>query len=112
VTPASVAFANQQIGATSAPRTFTTTNAGTAPLAIASTALAGASAAAFAITADSCGGHTIAPGQTCATNVVFRPANGGSRTAGLVYADNAPGAPHSVALGGRGCLLLLGPLCL
>ncbi len=43
---------------------------------------------------------------------VGRPTAAGVRAGSLVFSDNASGSPHSVALRGRGCLLVTAPLCL
>ena len=48
LSPTSVSFGNQMVGATSASQTITLTNTGTAPLTISSIALAGTNAADFA----------------------------------------------------------------
>ena len=110
--PASVGFANQRTGTTSAAQAVTVTNSGSAALTIASTAIGGPNPGDFSITADGCGGHTIAPGATCTTSVAFRPATNAIRTAQLRYTDNATGSPQALGLSGRGCLILLGALCI
>jgi predicted NUDIX family NTP pyrophosphohydrolase len=112
VSPPSVQFANQRVGTSSAPRRVTVTNTGTGPLAVGSTTIGGQHPASFAIAADTCQGRTVAAGGSCAVDVAFRPTAAGVRTGSLVFSDNAPGSPHSVALRGRGCLLLTGLLCL
>src|SRR5262249_13404768 len=41
---------------------------------------------------------------SCAINVAFTPSATGSRTGVLTVTDDAPGSPHTVALGGTGDL--------
>lgn len=96
---------------TSAAKQVTVTNTGSAPLAISSVALAGTNPADYLITANGCGGQTLAPGATWTVSSAFRPTAGGTRTASLRFTDNAPGSPHSVALAGKGCAILIGTIC-
>ncbi|HZQ92256.1 MAG TPA: choice-of-anchor D domain-containing protein [Terriglobales bacterium] len=99
VTPASINFGTQVIGVSGAGKTVTISNAANATaLNIASIAIAGANAAEFTQT-NPCPA-TLAPGASCAINVVFSPFSAGSRTATLVITDDAPGSPHTVALTG------------
>jgi hypothetical protein len=110
--PSSLSFGNQRRGTTSASKQVTVTNTGTAPLSISSVALAGANPGDYLITSDGCGGQTLAPGGSCTVSSAFRPTASGPRTASLRFTDNAPGSPHSVALSGRGCAILIGTACL
>src|SRR6185312_2029532 len=76
-------------------QTVIVTNTGSAPLAIASVAASGDFAAAA-----NCPSLPI--NATCAISVTFTPAAIGPRTGALTINDNAPGAPHTVALAGTG----------
>jgi hypothetical protein len=102
VSPSSVAFGTQGIGTTSAPRTVTVTDTGTAPLAIGTVTVSGPDAGVFSKTADSCSGATLAPSASCAIDVTFAPDRTGGRAATLTIPSNAPGGPASVALSGTG----------
>jgi hypothetical protein len=100
--PPNVAFADQVTGTTSAAQTITVRNGGLANLVLTGAPTkAGANAADFAISADTCAGATLAPGVTCTTNVTFAPGTVGAKSASIVYNDNA-GGPHSVPLTGKG----------
>jgi hypothetical protein len=109
--PSSVAFPSQRVGTSSASRRIDITNTGTAPLAIGSTAVAGAHPGDFTIAADTCGGETVAAGAGCHVDVRFRPFAPGARVAALVLDDSATGGPHAVPLSGHGCVVLTGPIC-
>ncbi|MCW5980380.1 MAG: choice-of-anchor D domain-containing protein [Bryobacteraceae bacterium] len=102
--PAAIIFGNQAIGADSAPRLITLFNGGAAPLRIHSVTLTGMHSNEFSV-ADTCGGTTVAAGDTCAFNVRFRPLTAGSSNAALLVTSNAPGSAHLVTLGGTGMAL-------
>ncbi len=103
LTPSSVAFGNQLIGATSPAQDATLTNTGSAPLTISSIGLTGTNSADYAQT-NTCplGPSTLAAGASCTISITFTPSAGGSRTASVSVADDAPGGPHTVALSGTG----------
>ena len=75
---------------------------GHAPLEVSSAAIGGAQASAFAISADGCSGHAVAPGSSCSLQLAFTPPSSGSFNAALTLADDAPGAPQTVVLSGSG----------
>jgi hypothetical protein len=77
-------------------------NTGTASLTIASITVAGTNAADFAQT-NNCPA-TLAVNATCTISVTFTPGATGARAASVTVSDNAPAAPHSVALSGSGAL--------
>jgi len=54
-------------------------------------------------------GAAVAPGGSCAIQVTFTPATAGPRSATISIPDNAPGAPHTVALTGSGVGLTITP---
>lgn len=110
--PSSLAFGNQAIRTSSAPKRVTVTNTGEGTLTIASTALGGANPGHFTITGDACAGTSVAPGATCTVDVAFRPTAAGRFAGALVFGDNAPGSPHAVELTGRGCRVIVGSMCL
>jgi hypothetical protein len=103
LTPSSVSFGAQKVGATSAAQAITLKNSGTAPLALTGVSLSGTNAADYAQT-NTCPASpsTLAAGASCTISVTFTPAAAGTRTASLNVADNAPGSPQGVALSGTG----------
>ena len=94
--PTSLAFGDQKVGVTSAPRTVTLGNSGTAPLTIGGITTEGD----FGQT-NTCG-TSLEPGATCAINVTFTPTTTGARTGTLTIGNDADGNPHTVALAGTG----------
>ena len=101
--PTSVSFGNQLVGTTSATRTATLTNSGTAALTITSIALTGANTADFA-ESSTCpiSPSTLASGATCTISVTFSPSVAGARSASVTISDNASGSPQSIPLSGTG----------
>ena len=96
ISPASVSFASQVVGTSSAAQTLTVTNKGDAALTISSIAVN----SDFAQT-NSCG-STVAAGTSCTVSVTFTPKAGGLESGTLTMTDNAPNSPQSVALSGTG----------
>ena len=94
---ASLTFANQVIGTTSAAQTITVNNSGTSPLTIASIALTGTNPAEYKETNVNCpiSPSTLAVGGTCTVQVSFQPLAVGTRTANVTFTDNSGGAPGS-----------------
>jgi phosphatidylethanolamine-binding protein (PEBP) family uncharacterized protein len=100
VSPSSVAFGNQAVGAASSARPVTLTNAGSSALSITSIAVLGVNASDFA-QSNNCG-SSVAAGANCTINVTFKPSVAGSRSTALAITDNATGSPQSVSLSGTG----------
>lgn len=90
-------FSNQQVGTTSAPKTFTLTSAGSAPLVISTVSVTGA----YAVTSNTCNGP-LAPNATCTIAVTFSPTTIGRATGVVTVASNAPGAAYTISLDGTG----------
>jgi FtsP/CotA-like multicopper oxidase with cupredoxin domain len=101
LSPASWNFGTVARRTTSAAKTFTLTNTGTATLNINSIGLAGASPNQFIISSRTCG-TALAPGANCTINVNFAPTRTGAFTATLQITDNAPNSPQTAALSGTG----------
>lgn len=95
-----LAFSNQTVGITSAARTVSISNTGTASLVLGTITTTGSNAADFA--PSNCSGSTLAPGANCAISVTFTPAALNARSATLSIPSNAAGSPHGVALSGTG----------
>jgi hypothetical protein len=98
--PASVAFASETTGATSAPTAVTLTNSGNAALTITGIAIGGTNPANFAQT-NTCG-SSLAAGANCTISVTFTPVSAASFSATLTVTDNASGSPQPVTLSGTG----------
>jgi hypothetical protein len=99
LSPASLTFAGQVLGTTSAAKTVTLTNSGTGALTIISLTASG----------DFGGTHncplspsSLAPNTSCSMNLTFTPSAPGSIAGEITIADNAAGFPHLVNLAGSG----------
>src|SRR5207247_815014 len=71
LSPTSLTFASQDVGATSAPQAVTLSNPGSGPLSISSIAITGANSGDFAQT-NNCG-NSVAVGAKYTISVTFRP---------------------------------------
>ncbi|MGA2073598.1 MAG: choice-of-anchor D domain-containing protein [Terriglobia bacterium] len=96
----SIDFANQRVGTTSAPQTATLTNGGDASLTLSSVEVTGSDAGDFTLT-NNCG-SSLTSSEQCTLSVTFKPSSMGSRTASIVFADNAAGSPQTASLSGTG----------
>lgn len=99
--PTSLTFPSQDVGTTSAARTITATNSGDQSVFFNNVATTGNSLD-FTIVTDDCIGTTLTPGASCAVSVTFSPVATGTRTANVVYTDNAANSPQSVPITGTG----------
>jgi len=99
LTPASLAFGNVIVDATSAAKNVTLKNTGTATLNISSIVPSGD----FALKTSSkpCG-STLAAAKTCVISVTFTPKALGALTGNITITDNASGSPQTVPLTGTG----------
>ena len=100
LSPTSLPFGNQSVGATSTAQTVTLSNTGNAALSITSLALTGTNASDFA-QSNTCG-SSLAAGANCTIAVMFTPSIAGTEAASLSIADNASGSPQTVSLSGAG----------
>jgi hypothetical protein len=100
LSPTSLTFASQAVGATSAAQAITLNNTGNAALSITSIGLSGANPGDFA-QSNSCGA-SVAAGANCTISVTFMPTANGTRSAAVTLTDNATGSPQSVSLTGTG----------
>lgn len=101
ITPATHAFAATAVGAQSAPQTLVVRNAGVAPTGMIQTAVAGAQAAEFVVTRDTCDGQALALNASCVIDVRFAPAAAGTRLA-TVTVSASPGGTAGTQLTGIG----------
>jgi hypothetical protein len=107
VSPMSLSFPSQNVGATSSPQSVTLTNSGTGTLNITSIGLTGTNANQFQIysagTTCLIGGAGVGPnGGTCTVAVEFAPTVVGAASASVNIADNSPTSPQTVPLTGTG----------
>jgi hypothetical protein len=98
LTPASLAFGNVALGATSPAKAVTVKNTGTATLSFTSIA---ASGSGYSIFSNTCGA-TLAVGKSCIVKVTFAPTALGLSTGNLTFTDNAANSPQTVPLTGTG----------
>ncbi len=98
VAPTTIGFPSTIVGLPAEGRSVIVRSTGTAPLTIASVALAGADAGHFLVQDDGCSGAVLSPGQTCTVEVTSRPTKSGSHVAQLVITDNDAFSPQSVRL--------------
>jgi hypothetical protein len=98
--PTSLTFAPQGLGTTSGPQMETVTNTGTTNLSIMTVTIGGTNAGDFTKTADTCTGATLTPIGTCTVSVTYTPSALGSRSASLIFTDNAANSPQTVTLTG------------
>jgi Abnormal spindle-like microcephaly-assoc'd, ASPM-SPD-2-Hydin len=97
-----VTFDALLVGNTSAPKTVTLTNNGTAPLTVSSITATGDFSQS-----NNCA--TIVPGAICTINVVFSPTAPNDRFGMLTIYDDAPSAPQTTALMGTGADVQIAP---
>jgi hypothetical protein len=83
VLPASLTFASQAVGTTSAIQTVTVSNTGNAPLTAISATFGGTNPTNFARAAGDTCGTTLAAGASCTINVTFTPSAVGAQSATL-----------------------------
>ncbi len=116
LTPASLNFADQALGTSSAAQALTVTNTGSAALQITGLAIGGTNANDFgfpftmALPTSASPISVAANGGTATISVLFKPTVTGSRTATLQIYDNAGGSPHSATLTGNGTPAQLPPI--
>ena len=96
LTPASLTFAKQKVGTTSAAKKVTLKNNLPTSLTVTQWSIA----APFAISATTCG--TVNSGKSCTFSVTFSPTQTGSATATLFVTDGANNSPQTVSLSGTG----------
>ena len=101
-TPAPLVFAERLGLSTSPAQAVTVTNTGTVPVTVNGVSIENDPAGDFAISASTCTGTTLAPGDTCQVSVTFTPKAPGGRTATLRFDDTGVGTPHRPALTGTG----------
>ena len=99
VVPAAYAFADQVVGAASAAKTITLSNAGGTPVTISS--VVSSNAVEFATSASTCAG-SLAPGGTCSFAVTFAPSATGARSGSITISSDGVGSPQAILVSGNG----------
>ena len=102
LSPASLAFGNQDEGVTSVAKTIALKNAQTASLTINSIVLSGPAAVDYASSGCPISPNTLGAGLSCMIAVTFTPSTLGSRTASLTITDTASTSPQVIPLTGTG----------
>ena len=97
LSPTSLSFGAQAVGATSAAQMLTVTNTGNAPLTISRV-----TASTGWVETDTCAAATLAPGINCTVQVSFAPNTSGAQTGTLQVYGNVLGGYASAALSGNG----------
>ncbi|WP_036517331.1 choice-of-anchor D domain-containing protein [Nevskia soli] len=104
VNAVSLSFPAQAINTSSAAKTLTVSNSGSATLSFSTIGIGGADAGDFAIvpsSGDCAVGGSLAVGASCAINLGFRPTvSSGTRSAGLNIGSNAGNSNVTVSLSG------------
>jgi hypothetical protein len=100
--PRALSFGSVKVGSR-ASRTFTLTNAGSAPLTISSLALAGANAGQFSLAGTgTCTVAPVTPAGNCQVSAAFAPTSTGAKAAQLVVASDAASGAGTALLTGIG----------
>ncbi|HEY5398306.1 MAG TPA: choice-of-anchor D domain-containing protein [Trebonia sp.] len=94
--PTSESFGNENVGSTSAARSVTISNSGSAAASMSSIGVTGPFGES-----NNCG-TSLAAGATCTVGVTFAPTAAGSATGTLSVNSSAAGSPLTVALSGTG----------
>ena len=100
LSPTSLNFGNQALDETSATKTVTLKNSGTALLITSGAAIDGGG---FAISANTCP-EVLGVGKTCKVSVTFTPTVLGKLTGKLTFTDNTSNSPQTVSLTGTGAV--------
>jgi hypothetical protein len=99
---AAIDFGFQAVGAASSAHVVTLTNPTTLPLTVSGVTFSGTNPGAFGLGSDTCSGHTVPAGGSCAVGVTMTPPFPYFFTASLSFNDNAPYPQPTVALRGEG----------
>lgn len=103
LTPSSLTFTEQTVGATSTAQTITLTNPGNGVLTVGGVQATGDFAQTNNCTS------VAASGGTCTLQVTFTPTSSGTRTGAVTLTDSAGDSPQTIALTGSGIDFALPP---
>ena len=104
--PASLTFADQTVGTSSAAQVVTLSNTGTATLTLTSIAITGANGGDYSQT-NTCG-SSVAAGASCTISATFTPTATGTRNASITVTDSVAGSPQNIPLTGTGIAPVVG----
>jgi hypothetical protein len=107
VSPPALLFPSQTVGTSSSSQNATITNNAGVTMHIWEIAILGANPGDFSTTT-TCG-NTLAAGLNCIVSVTFNPTVAGTRTASLLFSDDAADSPQAVALSGSGLAAAITP---
>jgi hypothetical protein len=96
--PASLSFASQTVGTTSAATSVTITNIGGTAVAVSS--VGSSNPAEFTIASSTC--TNIGAGASCSVGVTFTPTATGTRNAMITVTSNGVGSPQTISASGTG----------
>jgi hypothetical protein len=106
VSPASVDFGTQLVGAPAGPQTVTLTNNNSTALSITNIAIVAiappAAGTDFAIAPGGTCSSSLPAGMSCTVNVIFTPSVASAESAKLVFTDVDPSSPQFATLTGTG----------
>ncbi|MBU1188323.1 MAG: choice-of-anchor D domain-containing protein [Gammaproteobacteria bacterium] len=107
VSTTAIDFGEVAPGASSSTRTVTLSNIGEQDLTIDVIVVRGPAAADYSLPAtnNSCGGATLAAGQSCGFELVFTPQQSGVRNASVEIRSSNPGGPRVIELTGTSGVL-------
>jgi hypothetical protein len=96
-------FGQVPVGTTTATKTVTLTNTGSAAMNISEIAVEGTNSGDFVGLSETCTSlASLGPDESCSVEIAFRPTAAGARRAVLTINDSAPRNPHHVGLYGMG----------
>lgn len=104
-----LAFSQQAVGTLSPARVFSIENTGDQPLHVSATQVIGPDAGDFLVTASTCQGVALEPGDTCSVSVRFAPSAAGVESATVRVLDDTIAGFTAVAVSGTGGSAPTGP---
>lgn len=99
--PASLDFANVDVGSVSADQTVTLTNVSNLAVTGLTPSITGADASQFAVSGGTCTGATLSLDQSCTVTIRFAPTTVGGKSAQLVVTHSGLNSPADVPLFGQ-----------
>lgn len=105
ITPGSLLFGEQCVGAPGDTKQITISNNGDAPMNVSSVTLTGANPSDF--TLSGAAGQTLGPGASMKVGVRFLPIASGDRSATVRIGSDAPSSPNDVPVSGSGVTRIL-----
>ena len=99
--PNGLSFGSTSVGDSSAPKTMTVTNTGSASMAFGAVSIGGTNAGDFSLTGTTCT-STLGQTGTCTITVTFTPTATGTRNATVIVNDSDGQSPQSLRISGTG----------